>query len=515
MSLRPPQRVAALAAAILTAAVAPLASSAPAVPIPVLVVPSSSGCSPDGVTLRYVVLFPPGTSGRAATADVGASCGAIAAYYREIGVAVATSTHPAFGDRVGPERAYSAQSEALPESDAPSKSEAPPGHDIRAVPVIGASSPVRGWAGARTSDPRVMASTDRNEEQWDMALIRAPEAREVEPGSRNVVVGVLDSGVDPAHPDLVAALDPGRSAGCLSGRADHSPSAWAPTGSVHGTHVAGTIAAADDGRGVTGVAPGVRIATVKVVDDEGFIYPEYVVCGFMWAAQQHMRVTNSSYFVDPWLFTCSDEPGQAVAHEAVRRAVQFATRAGVFHVAAVGNEGTDLANPVQDVRSPDNTPVPRPRPVDDDCDVLPAELTGVTAVSAVGSQRLRPSYSSYGSDVVDVTGPGGDPAQPPGVSSSGCVLSTIPNGYGYACGTSMAAPHAAGVAALLASTHPDAGPEQLATLLTDDADPLPCPTGDDPDRDITSDSAARSDVGCTGDGFYGHGLVDALDAVTR
>nr|MBA3575747.1 S8 family serine peptidase [Pseudonocardiales bacterium] len=231
---------------------------------------------------------------------------------------------------------------------------------------------------------------------------------------------------------------------------------------------------------------------VKVVDDEGFIYPEYAVCGFMWAAQQRMRVTNSSYFVDPWLFTCADEPGQAVAHEAVRRAVQHATRAGVFNVAAVGNESTDLANPVRDVRSPDNAPAPGPRPVDDDCDVLPAELPGVTAVSAVGSQRLRSSYSSYGSDVVDVTGPGGDRAQLPVGSSSGCVLSTIPDGYGYACGTSMAAPHATGVAALLASTYPEAGPEELATLLADSADPQP----DD------------------GHGFYGRGLVDALDAVT-
>jgi subtilisin family serine protease len=72
------------------------------------------------------------------------------------------------------------------------------------------------------------------------------------------------------------------------------------------------------------------------------------------------------------------------------------------------------------------------------------------------------------------------------------VLSTIPDGYGYACGTSMAAPHATGVAALLASTYPDAGPEELATLLADSADPLPD----------------------EGHGFYGRGLVDALDAVT-
>ena len=184
MSLRPPQRVAALAAAIIAAAVAPLASSASVVPIPVLVVPGPSGCSPDGVALRYVVLFPPGTSRATAAAEVAASCGAIAAYYPEIGVAVTTSTDPVFEDRVGPDRAYSAESEALAESEAPS------GDGIRV---------------ARTSDPRVMTPTDRTGEQWDMSLIRAPEAREVAPGNHDVLVGVLDSGIDPTHPDLVAA----------------------------------------------------------------------------------------------------------------------------------------------------------------------------------------------------------------------------------------------------------------------------------------------------------------------
>ncbi|MBA3575885.1 MAG: serine protease, partial [Pseudonocardiales bacterium] len=117
MSLRPPQRVVALTAAIIAAAVAPPATSASAVPIPVQLVPGPSACSPEGVALRYVVLFPPGTSGPAAAAEVGASCGATASYYQEIGVAVTTSADPAFADRVGPDRAYSAESEALPGDD--------------------------------------------------------------------------------------------------------------------------------------------------------------------------------------------------------------------------------------------------------------------------------------------------------------------------------------------------------------------------------------------------------------
>jgi subtilisin family serine protease len=316
---------------------------------------------------------------------------------------------------------------------------------------------------------------------------------------------VLDSGIDATHPDLAAAVAADRSAGCLSGKPDPKPQAWRPTTSLHGTHVAGTIAAADDGRGITGVAPGVRLASVKIVDDEGFVYPEYVVCGLMWATEARLRIANSSYTVDPWLLTCSDLPGQAVAHEAVRRAVTYATAHGTLSIAAIGNERMDLADPRQDLHSPNNAQQPRPRPVDDHCEVLPAELPGVVAVSAIGANRVKSEYSSYGLGVVTVTAPGGDTAQRPEVSSSGCVLSTIPGGYGYACGTSMAVPHVSGVAALLASSWPDATPAELASLLRRQAEPLPCP------------ARYPGTAACAGDSvnsFTGYGLVDALRAVT-
>jgi subtilisin family serine protease len=471
-------RIAAVVGAVLVVPGSPspdVAYAAPARPAP------PPDCVSTGPLLRYVTLFDAETPERRAAREIRAACGTSIAYYPQIGVAVATSTEPRFAARFGADRAYSAQAEALP-APQPAELTSPEANDTALL---------------RTTDQLPAAAQalgrDRSAEQWDMALIQAPQARTINRGNPEVLVGVLDSGVDPTHPDLVTAVDPARSAGCLSGKPDQAPSAWSPSNSVHGTHVAGTIAAADDGRGVTGVAPGVRLASVKVVDDDGFIYPEYAVCGFMWAAQQQMRVTNSSFFLDPWLLTCSNVPGQAVAHEAVRRAVQYATTQGVLSVAAAGNEGLDLADPRQDVRSPDNAPDPQPRPVDQHCDVLPAELPGVVAVSAIGAQRTKSGYSSYGLGVIAVTAPGGDLAQQPDVSSSGCVLSTVPGGYGNACGTSMAAPHASGVVALLASAHPQARPGELATLLRQQADPL---SGD------------------TDNAFYGHGLVNALTAVS-
>ncbi|MGH3978493.1 MAG: S8 family peptidase [Pseudonocardiaceae bacterium] len=496
MPLRPRLRAPTVVCALLVGSVGLSAPAAQGVPVPGFPLPAA--CRSDGPELRYVVLFVPATPALLATSEVAGACGASSAYYPEIGVGVASSSDPAFADRIGRDRTYSAAAEALAGAATPD-------------PAGRSSFPLE-RAEPRTSESTDVAPADRAAEQWDMAMIGATRSRAVAPGDPGVVVGVLDSGVDPDHPDLAAAIDPERSAGCLTGAPDPAPDSWVPTSSTHGTHVAGTIAAADDGKGIAGVAPGVRIASVKVVDDAGFIYPEYAVCGFMWAARQGMQVTNNSYFVDPWLFTCADQPGQAVAHEAVRRAVEFATGAGVLAVAAAGNERLDLSDPAEDVGSPSNRPDPRPRPVDDGCDVLPAELPGVIAVSAVGAQRVMSGYSSFGLGVVDVTAPGGDPEQASGVSSSGCVLSTVPGGYGYACGTSMASPHATGVAALLASTHPDADPDELTELLTTHADPIACSPLP---AVVPAGEAAAPCQGAAANGFYGHGLVDALDAVTR
>lgn len=463
--------------------------------------PPHDACSSSTGELRYLVVLTPGTAPATATSEITAACGALTVYYPEIAVAVASSADDEFAARMGPDRAFSAEG-LLRSQQGPRKAD-----ETESGVTI-------------TADPAAVDSTDRTAEQWDMSMIGADRARRISPGSRDVLVGVLDSGVDPNHPDLTAALDPAASAGCLSGKPDQSRTAWEPTVSPHGTHVAGTIAAADDGRGTAGVAPGVRIASVKVVDDEGYIFPEYAVCGLMWATANKMRVTNNSYFVDPWLMTC-DRDSEHVVFEAVRRAVDYASQHGVLTVAAATNEGADLANPsgrtAENPAAATTSGRAERRTLDGSCKVLPAGLRGVVAVSAVGRNELKASYSSYGLGVIDVTAPGGE-TKPKAYDPSGgkqeddsCVLSTVPGGYGRFCGTSMATPHVTGVAALLASEHPGATPQTLTKLLTTQAESLPCPA------DYDLDGTGAQDAYCTGykpyNGFYGHGLVDALAAV--
>ena len=261
-----------------------------------------------------------------------------------------------------------------------------------------------------------------------MKMIKADQAHEITDGSRNVLVGVLDSGIDADHPDLVANLDVANSVSCIdAGRPDASATGWKPTTSDHGTHVAGTIAAARNGVGIVGVAPNVRLASVKVVNDDGFIYPEYAVCGFVWAGLKHMDVTNNSYYVDPFEYYCDDQPDQHAAKEAVRRAVTWSTKQGVVHAAAAGNSAKDLANKdtFLDTGSPDDgTPVTRT--LNSTCGDIPTELDGVVTVSSVqrfpaGTLNSRlSSFSNRGLGVIDVAAPGSS------------ILSTVVanNGYG-------------------------------------------------------------------------------------
>ena len=370
--------------------------------------------------------------------------------------------------------------------------------------------------------------------QWDMNQIHSPEGRAISGGSPSITVGDIDTGLDFTHPDLAANVDYANSAGCVTGVADNTPSAWMDDNG-HGTHTAGTIAAAKNGIGIVGVAPNVKIAGIKAGNAAGFFFPEAVVCAFMWAGTHNIQVTNNSYFADPWLYNCKNDPGQRDIWNAERRAIKFAQQHGTVVVAAAGNEADDLAHPTQDITSPDDT-TPVTRAITNACAVIPVEVPGVIGVSADGNRQMKSFYSSYGVGAVQVVAPGGDSIlfDPSATVPNGRVLSTWPASlltvtclpsrrvvdasgatYCYQQGTSMASPHAAGVVALIESMG-ITGTGPVTARLENTADGIPCPT----DTSMyaffpsVSNGAPQTCQGGAGyNGWYGHGQVNALTAV--
>lgn len=471
----------------------------------------------DGPVAHFVVLGPQHGSLHKTEASIRAAGGQVLQAWPQIGVVIATSASADFAATVrrkpGVEAAGASRNLAELGQAAARAAGAVSAQrqEMLEQPQMVTDKAV---SGAHT--PGAVTPEPLEANQWDLRLIKADRANAISGGSRKVLVGVLDSGIDAAHPDLAANVDASKSVGCTNqGVPDTSAAAWAPTTSTHGTHVAGEIAAARNGIGVAGVAPNVRLASVKVVDDDGFIYPEYAICGFVWAAEHRMDVTNNSYFIDPWFLWCTTDPDQNAVIKAVKRAVDYSARKDVVNVAAMGNSNWDLSHPITDSGSPNNgTPVTRT--VGNECMDLPDELPGVVSVSAVGPEGRKSFYSNYGIIETDVTAPGGDSRQVANTpDANGRVLSTVVGGgYGYLQGTSMASPHTTGVVALIRSTHPRYSADQAAAVLGGEADRIACPPGVyDPDG--SGAFLATCQGGRSGKGFYGDGLVDALDAVTR
>jgi len=468
-----------------------------------------------GASQTYIVLYKTQSVSSDAAAAVTKAGGSIVATYPQIGVVVATSSDASFranvtrDSRVGGAAVTSRFATSLDVDSAA---------DTTATPLPDS---------APATDGDSLSGL-----QWDMAQIHTHEAHAITGGSPSVVVGDIDTGLDYTHPDLAANVDFAKSASCVSGVANTSPAAWMDDNG-HGTHTAGTIAAASNGIGIVGVAPNVKIAGIKAGNADGFFFPEAVVCAFMWAGSNHVQVTNNSYFADPWLFNCRNDAEQRAIWTAERRAISYAQRQGVVVVAAEGNQADDLAHPTQDATSPDDTN-PVLRTIANDCAVVPTEVPGVVGVSATGNLGFKSFYSSYGVGSVDVTAPGGDSIlQRTAAAANGRVLSTWPatlvagcaasrrvvdpSGalYCYAQGTSMASPHAAGVAALIMSQGITA-PGAVSAALANSADPVGCPDtamyAFFPAVDNGAPQVCQG--GAAHNSFYGHGQINALSAVS-
>ena len=296
-------------------------------------------------------------------------------------------------------------------------------------------------------------SDARQREQWAVApgtVFDLPGAWELSRGA-GVVVAVVDSGTRLDHPDLARNIwtnfqeVPGnRKDDDGNGYVDDVHGIDLTTrrrrqdlrdGNGHGTHVAGIIAAAANGRGVVGVAPRARIMTVKILDARGAGNMAGVADGIRYAAANGARIINISL-------------GGPSRDRYVVAAIKAAAAANVLIVCSAGNESRNID------RVP-SFPVSVPAP----------NLIGVAATSPNEGRRLE-DFSNYGRLTVPLAAPGAE------------VLSTSrTGGYEYKSGTSMAAPHAAGVAALVAAVRPDASAAELRAMMLQAATRSSLPVG--------------------------------------
>ena len=529
----------------------------------------------------YVVLYAEGASLASARQAVEAVGGVIVSENTAVGVATVRSANASFlGDVAAQSALYGAARNApvgyqtpleRPKRDAVEK--------LTAAERAAATANEKGKKGgghAPAAEP--LAGL-----QGDMAMIHATSdgSYKKQPGDPGVRVGIIDTGVDGSHPDIAPNFDAALSRNFttdipdVDGPCEH-PGCVDPANeddNGHGTHVAGTIGAALNGLGIAGVAPKVTLVNIRAGQDSGYFFLQPSVDALTYAADNGIDVVNMSYFIDPWLYNCSansaDSPTQQLEQrtivEATNRALDYADKHGVTLIAAAGNEHTNLDNPTVDNISPDYPPGSEyHRDVDGSCLIMPTEGNHVIAIGSVGMSGTKADYSNYGLQHTSVTAPGGyfrDYAGTPQNRTVGnLILSSYPeslaieNGdvnpdgspnnpfvvrdcqggtcayYQYLQGTSMASPHAVGVAALIVSQFgkPDGGkksgqltmkPKDVEKVLTRTATDHACP--DPPVIDYTipgRDRPASFNATCTGttdfNSIWGDGIVDALAAVS-
>jgi subtilisin family serine protease len=521
----------------------------------------------------FVVVYEEGVSaaeGRAALEELGAT---VVEENTAVGVVTVTSDDAGFIEEAG------AQPELLGAARDRVVGYAPPTEQPKDDEVESALSDLAA-AGAARPDPTAEPLQGL---LWGHRMINATAngSYDEQRGNRRVLVGVIDTGVDGNHPDLVDNFDAELSRNfttdipLVDGPCEAEPDQSCEDAAdvdenQHGTHVAGTIAAGLNGIGIAGVAPNVTLVNLRAGQDSGYFFLQPSVDALTYAADIGVDVVNMSYYIDPWLYNCAALPGdspeeqleQRTVIEATQRALRYAHRHGVTLVAAAGNQDDDLDNPETDTSSPDFPPgEERDRVVDDSCLSLPTEGANVISVSALGPSGRKAYYSNDGLRGVDVSAPGGDRNDYPGTpqyrSFENLILSTYPESlarargqldpsgqpivanvlrncvggecayYQYLQGTSMASPHATGVAALIVSEygHRQWGggfglsPWLVERRLLRTADETPCPEPRTVEYIVGATAVldpnytATCEGGLRDNSFYGDGIVDAAAAV--
>jgi subtilisin family serine protease len=530
----------------------------------------------------YVVVYTRGVTLAQARAAVAAAGGAIVKENREVGVATAISSRTDFVSRALRQPALfgATLNRAVGSATAMSGPEW-----LKAEQLTPAEKREAVSHSAKTQTATAEGAEPLANVQWDMQMLHATVdgSYGVQPGDPRVLVGVIDTGIDGSHPDLAPnfnaslsrnfttdiPVDPGGTP--LDGPCEYA-SCKDPAdvdNNGHGSHVAGIIAASLNGLGTAGVAPNVTLVNVRAGQDSGFFFLQETVDALTYAGDIGIDVVNMSYYTDPWLFNCADNPADSAEEqaqqrtiiEASQRALDYAYKRNVTLVAAAGNDATDLGNPTHDESSPDYPQgTAHPREVNNSCVDVPAELNHVIAVSSLGPSGNKSDFSNYGVEQIDVSAPGGwfrdFFGTPQNRVVENTILSTMPENvaiaegdlnpdgtpntpfvvqdcdgdtcayYQWLQGTSMAAPHAVGVVALIISEfgtkdgkHKGGltlNPVQVEKILYRSAQDHACP---DP-RLVSYTNVGRPaswDAYCEGgldyNGFYGNGIVDALNAV--
>ena len=380
--------------------------------------------------------------------------------------------------------------------------------------------------------------------QWDMRAIDAtPDGSYAVERGAGARVGVIDTGVDLTNGDVMPNVDLAASCVFLYAntptsvpaeqvtRGDCSDKAALQDYAGHGTHTAGTIAAPINGLGIAGVAPEATLVVLKAGTAAGYFFTQSVVDALRYAGDQRLDVVNMSFFADPWLFNCRNDKEQKAIIKQISDAARYAEQRGVVLVAAAGNDGIDMNHPTVDEISPDYPPgAAVTRPVNNNCVVMPTEIPGVVVVTATGAENLLAWYSTYG-NITDVAAPGGSRFQTPTPDvSRGRVLApysstasdldleaafgrlvvdSAGNYYAWLNGTSMAAPHAAGVAALIRAAHPNMSWGAVVAELRNTGTHQSCPTALDPGVEFFLAPVQVCKGGAGSNNFYGTGLVNA------